>query len=300
MLDRSFKLAPPQQVYDSYKAIRTSNLITHKSIDDKNIAEFQNHLNSSQPKTDDENMTRSLIQYLYRKNPTNFCRFLVRSRLSHLILWTESKCIVRHFGLQGIVYVKWNDQDYECSLHRNVKINTLGEIEHPEIVRIYEDRPDRFSNDRQDRPDRFSNDRQDRPDRFSNDRQDRPDRFSNDRHGRPDRYSNNNRRNRQDRYRSERRSDRYTSDVRSYPSHQTVYNNSHGQNFPVLNGELIQTTPPQNKQTSDGYSDDPHDSDVDEVVSKLANSLILPTDEAVSYINALKSSDVPPVSEVTV
>lgn len=131
----TFHLAPPQHLYDSYKAIKTSNLILNKSLDEENIVELQTLLNASQPTSNDEVMSRSLIQYLYRKNPTNFCRYLVRSRLSHLILWTEAKCIVRHFGLQGVVYVKWDDMKYECSLHRNVNNTTQGDMEHPAIQR---------------------------------------------------------------------------------------------------------------------------------------------------------------------
>lgn len=134
----SNRLTPPQQVYDNYKRIRNSNLILNKTLNEKNIAEFQQYLNESQPINDDESQTRSLIQHLYRKNPNNFCRFLVRSRLSHLILWTEAKCIVRHFGLRGIVYVKWNDNEYECSLHRNVTHNMDGDSQHPSVQRTYE------------------------------------------------------------------------------------------------------------------------------------------------------------------
>lgn len=134
-----FRMSPPQQVYDAYKEIRNSELILNKTLGEKNIAEFQASLNKSQPSNDEEAKSRSLIQYLYRKNPTNFCRFLVRSRLSHLILWTEAKCIVRHFGLRGIVYVKWNDHDhkYECSVHRNSN-NTYNGDEHPSAQRTYQ------------------------------------------------------------------------------------------------------------------------------------------------------------------
>ena len=134
-----FHMSPPQQVYNAYKEIRKSSLILNKTLDENNIAEFQSSLNKSQPSNDEESKTRSLIQYLYRKNPTNFCRFLVRSRLSHMILWTEAKCIVRHFGLSGIVYVKWNDIEYECSLHKNVNHNQDCDIagEHPSAQKTY-------------------------------------------------------------------------------------------------------------------------------------------------------------------
>lgn len=125
---------PPQHLYDNYKRIRNSKLILNKSLDTDNIAEFQTYLNDAQPESPEDYQMRALIQYLYRKNPNNFCRFLVRSRLSHLILWTEAKCIVRHFGLRGVVYVKWNDDGaYECSLHRNVQSGTGADLEHPSV-----------------------------------------------------------------------------------------------------------------------------------------------------------------------
>jgi hypothetical protein len=128
----SFRLTPPQQVYDTYTAIRNSPLLQTKTLTDETIMGFQQSLNAAQPQSDEEAMSRSLIQYLYRKNPVNFCRFLERSRLNHLILWTEAKCIVSHFNLRGVVYVKWNDDHYECSLHRN-RSNTDFVSEHPAL-----------------------------------------------------------------------------------------------------------------------------------------------------------------------
>ncbi len=133
MTSRSpFRLTPPQQVYDRYMDIRNSDLIVNKTLTDDTIASFQETLNNAQPQSDEEAMSRSLIQYLYRKNPVNFCRFLERSRLNHLILWTEAKCIVSHFNLRGVVYVKWDEDHYECSLHRNMNNNTFV-AEHPAL-----------------------------------------------------------------------------------------------------------------------------------------------------------------------
>jgi hypothetical protein len=124
MVDNVSRLAPPQYVLDAYKDIRNSNLISNKSIYDGSIEEFCDLLNKAQPQSKEDVQIRSLIQYLYRRNPNNFCRYLIRSRLSHLILWTEAKCIVRHFGLRGIVYVKWDTSEYKCSLHRHVGSDT--------------------------------------------------------------------------------------------------------------------------------------------------------------------------------
>jgi len=127
---QSFKLAPPKKVYDCYKAILACDLITKKALDTKYVAEFQNFLNESQPSNDEEHTTRSLIQFLYRKNPNNFIKFLIRSHLNHLILWTEAKCIVRHFDLQGVLYVKWNEHQYDCNIHYDANSNSANNTNH--------------------------------------------------------------------------------------------------------------------------------------------------------------------------
>ena len=132
---QSFKLAPPKKVYDCYKAILACDLITKKSLNTEYVAEFQNFLNESQPSNDEEHTTRSLIQFLYRKNPNTFIKFLIRSHLNHLILWTEAKCIVRHFDLQGVLYVKWNEHQYDCNIHYNVESNSANNTNNVPRVR---------------------------------------------------------------------------------------------------------------------------------------------------------------------
>jgi hypothetical protein len=166
-------------------------------LDDDAIAEFQKNLNDAQPSGELETQTRSLIQYLYRKNPNNFCRFLVRSRLSHLILWTEAKCIVRHFGLRGVVYVKWNDDNsYECSLHRNIKLSSGGDLDHQSVQKTLENIGRSEFSDRSDSRDnkRVYHDN-------SNRKPYRDDRYSDRRFNRDTRYGDRDRRfNRDTRY----------------------------------------------------------------------------------------------------
>jgi len=115
----SFMTALPNVLYNNHKAINESDLIFKKTVTEDTIKEFEQLLNEAQPITGDDKKNRSLIQFMYRKNPTNFYRFLTRSRLSHIVLWTEAKCIVSHFGLNGLVYIKWDNTEYKCSVHRN-------------------------------------------------------------------------------------------------------------------------------------------------------------------------------------
>lgn len=308
MTSRStFRLAPPQQVYDSYKAIRSSDLILSKTLDEKNIEELQTHLNSSQPQSDEENMTRSFIQYLYRKNPTNFCRFLVRSRLSHLILWTEAKCIVQHFGLRGVVYVKWNDHEYECSLHRNVNHNTQGDMEHPSVQRTY-DNVGRDYDSGRGRGGGRSNyhgrgggyiEGGGRTERYDN-------RSRGDGRGRGGRSNYNSDRDcgGGDRNYTSRRTN-HTYEGRS-ETNARQYNQESDVDFPTLPVQTRQntpnTSPRKSVHVSDDDSDDSNDSDVDTVATDLAGSIVLPTSSTtttgMSYSSALKGSDPTPAVSV--
>jgi hypothetical protein len=118
----TYRTSPPQKLFENYKDIVNSNLIRNKELSDDNIAEFEYLLNQAQPQSDDEHCMRSFVQYLYRKNPGHFTRFIQRSNLNHLALWTEAKFLVRTFELRGLVYIKWDVDDvkYVCSMHRTV------------------------------------------------------------------------------------------------------------------------------------------------------------------------------------
>jgi hypothetical protein len=117
------RVAPPQKLFEIYKKIINSKLIKNKELSIDNISEFEHLLNEAQPQNeDDENCMRCFVQYLYRKNPGHFARFINRSRLNQLTLSTESKYMVKAFELRGLVYIKWDIENnkYACSLHKTV------------------------------------------------------------------------------------------------------------------------------------------------------------------------------------
>jgi hypothetical protein len=116
------RVEPPPKLLENYRNITNSKLIKNKELSDDTIVEFEHLLNEAQPQSDADHCLRSFVQYLYRKNPGHFARFIQRSRLSHLSLWTEAKFMVKTFELRGLVYIKW-DVDinkYVCSMHRIV------------------------------------------------------------------------------------------------------------------------------------------------------------------------------------
>jgi hypothetical protein len=118
----SFLQFLPRRLRTNYKSIMTSDLVENKVLNETNLKAFQTLLNEAQPYSDDESVIQKTIQFLYRQNVTSFYKFLIKNKMNHVVLWTESKCIVMHLGLQGLVYISWNKEKrvYEVYLHKNI------------------------------------------------------------------------------------------------------------------------------------------------------------------------------------
>lgn len=110
----------PRRLYDIYINMKRSSLIVDRVQTPESLLEFQNLLNMTNPNTQNEAHARNIIYYLYKQNPDEFSKFVNKSKLKHLILWTESKFIVNHFKLQGIIYIKWNYVNYLCSKYKQL------------------------------------------------------------------------------------------------------------------------------------------------------------------------------------
>jgi hypothetical protein len=115
----------PKRLKTNYSKIR--DLLIDSELD---IQEFQQIINDSQPQTPEEELLRSMFQYIYRRDTSEFYKFLLKTKLYHMILWTEAKNISRHFKLNGRVYVHWNGEEYECMPHRG-----RNELEKSQVAR---------------------------------------------------------------------------------------------------------------------------------------------------------------------
>ena len=118
----------PSYLFDSYSDIIKCDLIANKILSDESVMEFQQLLNMAIPESEADTNYKEIIKFLYRKNPRDFYKLLISSRLKNIILWTESKCIVSHFGLRNIVYIKWDKDEniYKCNIHNNIKNDPNG------------------------------------------------------------------------------------------------------------------------------------------------------------------------------
>lgn len=116
-------MALHKRLYDCYKLVTKCKLVTGDTSDDA-IAEFQTLLNNAQPVDDAEELAkRSLTKGMYYSNQDGFIKYIstTSNRVSALILWTESKRIVKFFDLQGKVHLSWNDETNTYVAQKHLK-----------------------------------------------------------------------------------------------------------------------------------------------------------------------------------
>jgi hypothetical protein len=117
----------PQRLRENYDTIRNLETVSTGVLNVAEIEQMQHLLNDAQPKNHEEELMRTTLQFLYRRNSAEFYKYLVKSRLYHLVLWTEAKRMSRHFRLNNLIYIHWNGNSYECSQHSNFGRFTHGQ-----------------------------------------------------------------------------------------------------------------------------------------------------------------------------
>ena len=153
----------PKSLYDTYKELCKCSVVTGGSVTAESLAEFQTLVNKAQPTVDNVEGThhRSLVKSMYLSNPVGFMQYVstFKNRVCALVLWTESKRIVRFFNLQGKVHLSWDPvkQEYLAVEHVQQHGNDtrdLGDVGDVGDVNYRQDRQDRRSYTREDREDR--------------------------------------------------------------------------------------------------------------------------------------------------
>jgi hypothetical protein len=118
-----FHNANSDKLLELYQIIQKSELVKLKIPTIKNVKLFEKNINKAQ--TIGYTTGRQLTRCLYKCDSSAFIKYINKIKFHHLILWTESKNIVKFFNLEGVVYIKWTGNNYVCSIHRNYKNNVF-------------------------------------------------------------------------------------------------------------------------------------------------------------------------------
>jgi hypothetical protein len=100
-----------KNLYLCYNNLKKSDLILNKDNSKESIDYFQNILNKSQPKTQEDITLNRFVKSMYYENKNSFLTFIKNTNFECLILWTESVSILKQLGLLSVVYCKWIIKD---------------------------------------------------------------------------------------------------------------------------------------------------------------------------------------------
>jgi hypothetical protein len=100
----------PKRLYESYRNLCNSQLVVTLVNSVENMGEFELLLNNVFPINEVEYTNSNLTKLMYYSNPAGFMRYISDplNKVGALVLYTESKQIVKHFRLNGCVHISWD------------------------------------------------------------------------------------------------------------------------------------------------------------------------------------------------
>jgi hypothetical protein len=112
----------PKNLFENFNRIKYCDLVKNKVHTDEALREFESCLNEAQPISDSDTQLELFTKNLYRGKPEMFVNLIKNRNSECLVLWTESKQIVRFFQLYGFIYIQY-DKDthqYKVLKHRRL------------------------------------------------------------------------------------------------------------------------------------------------------------------------------------
>lgn len=112
----------PKNLFENFNRIKYCDLVKNKNHTDDALHEFETCLNEAQPISDLDIQMELFTKNLYRGKPEMFVNLIKNRNSECLVLWTESKQIVRFFQLYGFIYIQY---DKDTRRYRVIKHHRL-------------------------------------------------------------------------------------------------------------------------------------------------------------------------------
>jgi hypothetical protein len=116
-------VTPTHQSYVSrlqscYKYLERSRVVKHYATDEDALQYFEKFCNDALPAPGDhsERDFRNVFRDIYYKNKRNFHEVIAKVH-PYLILLTEARAIVMHFGVENVIYINWETDRYCVSVN---------------------------------------------------------------------------------------------------------------------------------------------------------------------------------------
>lgn len=153
----------PKNLFENFNNLKHCDLVKNKIYTDETLSQFEKFLNDAQPNLNlgDEVLSR-FCKNLYRGKSELFMNLIRNQNSECLVLWTESKQIVRFFQLYRYIYIQY---DKDTCLYKVLKHRRLDD---PNYKPQEYDNNDNYDNRRYE-PRRYDNNRYKQND-YSNNR----------------------------------------------------------------------------------------------------------------------------------
>lgn len=93
-----------------YKYLARSRVVNRRETDEEALEYFQRFCNDTIPKNAHEAEIRDTLRNMYYTNKTSFIQCINKD--PHLVLLTEARAIVVHFGIHDLIYIQWTNGSY--------------------------------------------------------------------------------------------------------------------------------------------------------------------------------------------
>jgi hypothetical protein len=110
-----------------YNSLNSCRLVDKKDTDADALSYFQAVCNRTVPRDDNERDFKKTFREMFYSSKTDFSKYLVR--LPHLVLLTDTRAIVNHFGVQELIMLEWDRENNTYTVKNNTKYGSLPNSE---------------------------------------------------------------------------------------------------------------------------------------------------------------------------
>lgn len=133
--DQSKPLQFPQRLNENYKKVQQLLHTIDHGVDINDIAQtLQDILNDSLPLDKIEEIQRSQEFWHFKRDPEGYYDHILKIKARFLVLWTDYKCLSKHFKIRKLIHIRWTGTRYECLKFDQSKRVKAFEQNNPNLV----------------------------------------------------------------------------------------------------------------------------------------------------------------------
>ncbi len=107
-----------------YKQLSNSRVVKNRETDDDALQHFGRLCNECLPCNEAEIEVKNLIKNLYKCNPTSFLSCIIDD--PYVVLLIDARNMVIHFGIQNVVYIRWDQTTNSYCVEKNIRSPTAS------------------------------------------------------------------------------------------------------------------------------------------------------------------------------